>query len=63
MITYEIVLFDSSFEPLSIPVSSFIFAVRLFNSISLDDSLIYRKELYSHDWSRRVRYRISLEEL
>lgn len=61
MITYEIVVFDSSFEPLHIPVDSFFQALRIFNSISLSDDLIFRKEFYSCDWSRHLRYRLSAE--
>lgn len=61
MITYEIVIFDSSFEPLHIPVNSFFQALRIFNSISLSDELIFRKEFYSCDWSRHLRYRLSAE--
>lgn len=61
MITYEIVIFDSSFESLHIPVNSFVQALRIFNAISLSDDLIFRKEFFSHDWSKRVRYRLAVE--
>lgn len=63
MITYEIILIDSSFEPFTISIPTFMQACRVFNSISLDDSMIYSKELRSHDWSKHLAYRISKEEL
>lgn len=63
MITYEIIILDSSFEPFHIGVDSFMKACRLYNSIQLDPEVLYSKELRSHDWQKRISYRIDKEEV
>ena len=61
MITYEIRVYDYAYGSLSFGVHSFTAAVRLFDAISLDDFLIYQKDLISHDWSRKLQYVVRSE--